>query len=67
MAYELATQVEKDGIEHNITVVEIRGKPCTLASGQCAGFITSRGIQELDVHNNRGPIWTPLFAEAQMR
>lgn len=43
-AYELARTCAVKGIKHNITVVEIRRNYCELASGQCSGIISRRGV-----------------------
>ena len=57
-AYELATRCRKDGISHTITVVEIRAGVCDLASGQCAGFLSARGM-------SGDEDWKSLFLEAE--
>lgn len=43
-ARELATQAEECGMNHKITVVDIRRDICELASGKSAGILTSRGM-----------------------
>ena len=45
-ARELGLEVQKANIKHNITVIDIKETYCTLASGHCAGFLTTTGAAE---------------------
>ena len=46
IARELALKVKEAGLEHTITVVEIRANHCELASGNCVGLLTTSGVPE---------------------
>lgn len=46
LARELALEANKAGIEHRIVVVELRQSCCELASGLCAGFLSTKGMPE---------------------
>lgn len=45
-ARELALEAQFAGVQHNITVIDIQNSYCNLASGHCAGFLTTTGIPE---------------------
>ena len=56
IARELAMETNRVGLKHHIVVVEIRESYCELASGHCAGFLSTRGMLE---------DWQPLVEEAK--
>lgn len=46
VARELAMEAQKASIKHDITVIDIRDQECELASGKCAGFLTTSGMPD---------------------
>jgi hypothetical protein len=56
IARELALEKERTGLDHHIVVVELRKSYCELASGHCAGFLSTSGMLE---------DWQPLADEAK--
>ena len=56
VARELALEMRKSRIEHHITVIDISSDYCQLASGHCAGFLTTNGMPEQ---------WSPIAEVAK--
>ncbi len=46
IARELALEMKQANLEHRIVVIEIKESYCELASGHCAGFISTSGIPD---------------------
>lgn len=69
VARELALATMETGMEHDITVVDVRSKPCELASGRCNGLLST-----VDMPESWNPValaakeaWANLLESLQFR
>lgn len=69
IARELALDLHQAGIEHNITVVDLRSNSCQLASGHCAGFLTTAGMPEnwLPIAEAAREAWQDILSSVEFR
>lgn len=69
IALELAKGAYASGEKQLITVVDINTRPCSLASGQCAGFLTVRNMPGswLPLVDAAAPIWGDLIDSEEFR
>ena len=56
VARELARQAERAEIQHEIVVVEARDQYCGLASANCAGILSTKGMPE---------VWEPIWQKSK--
>lgn len=69
IARELAVQAKNAGIEHHIVVIELRESYCGLASGHCAGCLSTNGMPEdwSSIANDSKKWWLDIIASADIR
>ncbi|KAK3700907.1 hypothetical protein LTR37_015710 [Vermiconidia calcicola] len=68
-ARELALVARKANIEHHISVVDLRSEHCELASGQCNGLLTTKGLPGLcpSLANAARQCWEEIVSSAEVR
>ena len=69
IARELAIAAKQSGIEHHVVVIEFRNSYCELASGHCAGFLSTKGMPEDwdTIAMDAKEWWFEQFASADIR